>query len=102
MVGLGVVLLVLAAVAVLIGLVFYGNGVGTVPDEPMRDTAATRRGLSRIDWSDLFATMKTSAKVAAHPETERRQRLVSMGAFLVMVGLILVVLAIVSFLTAML
>jgi hypothetical protein len=101
-VGLGVVLLVLAAVAVLVGLVFYGNGVGTVPDEPMRDTGATRRGVSRISWSDLFATMKTSVKGATNSDADRRQRSASMGAFLVLVGLILVVLAVVLFIVAML
>lgn len=101
MVVLGVLLLILAAVAVVVGLVFYGNGVGTVPDEPMRDTGATRRGVSRIAWSELFATMKTSVKGATRSD-DRNQRSASMGAFLVMVGLILVVLAIVSFLTAML
>uniref|UniRef100_A0A5Q5CLE2 Uncharacterized protein n=1 Tax=Mycobacterium sp. (strain JLS) TaxID=164757 RepID=A0A5Q5CLE2_MYCSJ len=101
MVVLGVLLLILAAVAVMVGLVFYGNGMGTVPDEPMRDTGATRRGVSRIAWSELFGTMKTSVKGATRSD-DRRQRAASMGAFLVMVGLILVVLAVVSFLTAML
>lgn len=101
MVVLGVLLLILAAVAVVVGLVFYGNGMGTVPDEPMRDTGATRRGVSRIAWPELFATMKTSVKGATRSD-DRNQRSASMGAFLVMVGLILVVLAIVSFLTAML
>jgi hypothetical protein len=98
MVVLGVVLLVLAAVAVLVGLVFYGNGAGTVPDRPMRDATATRRGLSRISWPDLFATMKTSVKGAAARDADRRQA--SMGAFLVLAGLILVVLAILSFIVA--
>lgn len=101
MVVLGVLLLILAAVAVVVGLVFYGNGVGTVPDEPMRDTGATRRGVSRIAWSELFGTMKTSVKGATRSD-DRHQRSASLGAFLVLVGLILVVLAIVSFLTAML
>ena len=45
--------------------------------------------------------MKTSVKGATRSD-DRRQRAASMGAFLVMVGLILVVLAVVSFLTAML
>lgn len=31
MVGLGVALLILAVVAVVLGLVFYGNGVGPAP-----------------------------------------------------------------------
>lgn len=101
MMGLGVVLLVLAAVAVVIGLVFFGNAAGTVPDRPMRDATATRRGLSRIDWSDLFATMKTSVKGATDGGADRRQRLASMGAFLVLTGLILVVLAILTFIVAM-
>ncbi|TFV60987.1 hypothetical protein E4P42_02025 [Mycobacterium sp. PS03-16] len=99
MVGLGVALLVLAAVAVVVGLVLYGNGVGTVPDRPLQDGTATRRGLSRISWSELFATMKTSPK-RARSDAERPQRMASTGAFLVLAGLILVVLAIVSFITA--
>ncbi len=102
MVGLGVVLLMLAVVAVLVGLLIYGNSVGTVPDEPMRDASATRRGVSRIGWSGLFATMKTSVKGATDSNADRPQRSASMGAFLVLVGLILGVLAIVSFLAAML
>ena len=101
MAGLGVVLLVSAALAVLIGLVFYGNGAGTVPDRPMRDATATRRGVSRIAWSDLFATMKTSVKHATNGDADRRQRAASMGAFLVLTGLILVVLAILTFIVAM-
>nr|CRL76274.1 hypothetical protein CPGR_03910 [Mycolicibacterium malmesburyense] len=101
MVGLGVALLVLAVVAILTGLVFYGNGAGTVPDHPMRDTTATRRGLSRIDWSALFKTMKTSVKGAADGDADRRRRMASLGAFLVLAGLILVVLAILAFIVAM-
>ncbi|OBB37294.1 hypothetical protein [Mycobacterium sp. 852002-51961_SCH5331710] len=101
MVGLGVALLVLAAVAILTGLVFYGNGAGTVPDRPMRDTTATRRGLSRIDWSALFSTMKTSVKGATDGDADRRQRMASLGAFFVLAGLILVVLAILAFIVAM-
>ncbi len=102
MVGLGVVLLVLAAVAALVGLVFYGNGIGAVPDRPMRDTTATRRGLSRISSTDLFATMRTSVKGATDADGERPRRLASLGAFLVMAGLILAGLAILSFLAALL
>lgn len=101
MVGLGVVLLVLAVVAVLIGLVLFGNGAGAVPDRPMGDTTATRRGLSRIVWSDLFATMKTSVKGAVSSEAGQAQRKASLGAFIVLAGLILVVLAILSFLAAL-
>ena len=101
MVGLGVVLLILAAVAVLTGLVFYGNGAGTVPDRPMRDVTATRRGLSRIDWSALGTTMKTSVKGATKGDAARGQRMASFGAFLVLAGLILVVLAVVAFIVAM-
>lgn len=67
----------------------------------MRDVTATRRGLSRIDWSDLFATMKTSVRGAADGDADRRQRLASMGAFLVLTGLISVVLAILAFVVAM-
>ncbi|BBY14514.1 hypothetical protein [Mycolicibacterium litorale] len=100
MAGLGVVLLVLAAVAVLVGLVFYGAGVGTVPEQPMRDATATRRGVSRIAWSNLFASMKTSVKDATRSDADKGQRRASMGAFLVLVGLILVVLAILSFIVA--
>lgn len=101
MVGLGVALLVLAAVAILAGLVCYGNGAGTVPDQPMRDTTATRRGLSRIDWSALFTTMKTSVKGATDGDAERRRRMASLGAFFVLAGWILVVLAILAFIVAM-
>lgn len=102
MVGLGVVLLVLAAVSVVVGLMFYGNGAGTVPDQPMQDTAATRRGISQIAWSDLFSTMKTSVKGATRSDADEQQKRASMGAFLVLVGLILVVLAVIFFITAML
>lgn len=101
MVGLGVALLVLAAVVIVVGLVLYGNGAGTVPDRPMRDAAATRRGLSRIAWSDLTATMKTSVKGAASSDADQDHRKASMGAFVVLVGLILVVLAMLAFLAAL-
>jgi hypothetical protein len=102
MVGLGVVLLVLAVVAVVVGLAFYGNGKGEVPEQPMRDTAATRRGISRISWPKLFASMKTSVKDATRSEADEDQRRTAMGAFLVLVGVILVVLAILFFIAAML
>lgn len=101
MVGLGVVLLVAAAVAVVVGLLFYGGGAGTVPDQPLRDSTATRRGLSRIAWPELFATMKTSVRTAVKSD-DKRQRQASMGAFLVLVGLILVVVAVLCFIAALL
>ncbi|MGE2731440.1 hypothetical protein ACQI4F_18345 [Mycolicibacterium vaccae] len=82
-----------------IGLVLYGNAAGTVPDRPMRDGTATRRGLSRISWSDLFATMKTSVKVAVTSDAEQ-QRKAALGAFVVLAGLILVVFALLAFLAA--
>jgi hypothetical protein len=101
MVGLGVLLLVLAGVSVVVGLVLYGTGVGTVPDEPMRDATATRRGVSRIRLPELFATMKTSVRSATRSDADKAQRQASMGAFLVLVGLILVVLAVLLFITSM-
>ncbi|MGE2833906.1 hypothetical protein [Mycobacterium sp. SMC-4] len=100
MVVLGVALLVLAAAAIVIGLVMYGNGAGTVPERPMRDATATRRGLSRVAWSDLFATMKTSVRGAASSDADPEHRKASMGAFIVLAGLILVVLAILAFIAA--
>ncbi|KMO79122.1 MULTISPECIES: hypothetical protein [Mycolicibacterium] len=101
MVVLGVVLLVLAVVAVLAGLLFFGNARGTVPDRPGQDVTATRRGLSRINRSDLFATMRTSVKGAANSDAEQDKRTASLGGFLVLTGLVLVILAIVAFVVAM-
>lgn len=100
MVVLGVALLLLAALVIVIGLVLYGNGAGTVPDRPMRDATATRRGLSRVAWSQLFATMKTSVRGAASSDADPDHRKASMGAFVVLTGLILVFLAILAFVAA--
>jgi hypothetical protein len=92
----GVVLLILAGAVIVFGLVLYGNGVGAVPDEPAREPAATRRGLSRISWKDLFARMKTSVRDMTNDEAGRDQKLTATGAFSVMVGLILVVIALLA------
>lgn len=100
MVGFGVAVLVLAAAVIAIGLVLYGNGAGSVPDRPLRDTTAARRGLGRIAWSDLFSTMKTSVRVAASSDADQADRKAAMGAFLVLAGLILVVFALLAFLAA--
>ncbi|BBY42986.1 hypothetical protein H7J70_14480 [Mycolicibacterium celeriflavum] len=102
MIAIAVVLLILAAVMTVFGLVLYGNGVGQVPDEPGREPAATRKGLARISWKDLFARMKTSIKEMLNDEASRAQQLTATGAFFVMVGLIVVVLALLAIIAAML
>jgi hypothetical protein len=98
MVTLGVILLIVAAVAIVLGLVLYGNGVGEVPDDIGRNAAATRRGVASVSWKDLFARMKTSVKGMTDPEAGRDQKLTATGAFCVLVGLILVVLAVLALL----
>lgn len=91
----------MAAVVIAFGVVLYGNGVGAVPDEPVREPAATREGMRRISWGDLGARMKTSVKDLTDHEADRAQRLSASGAFLVLVGLALVVLAVIAFIVAM-
>ena len=97
---LGVVLLILAALGIVFGLVLYGNGVGVVPDDVGREPAATRKGLSRISWKDLFAQMKRSTTGMTDAQASRDQRLTATGALCVLVGLILLVLALLAFITA--
>lgn len=100
MIALAVLLLILAVVVVVFGLVLYGNGVGAVPDEPAREPRATRQGLTRISWRDLFARMKTSIKDLTTAEASRTQRLTAAGAFCVMVGLTMVAIALLAFIVA--
>jgi hypothetical protein len=92
----GMILLILAGAVIVFGLVLYGNGVGAVPDEPAREPAATRQGLSQISWKDLFARMKMSIKDMTNDEVGRDRKLTATGAFCVMVGLILVVIALLA------
>ncbi|OBK70306.1 hypothetical protein [Mycobacterium sp. 1274761.0] len=101
MITFAVVLLVLAVVLVGLGLVLYGNGVGTVPDDVGREPVATRRGLTRISWKDLFTRMRTSIRGMTDEEAGRKDKLTAMGAFLVMVGLIVIVLALLAFIAAL-
>ncbi|ULE35411.1 hypothetical protein [Mycobacterium sp. IDR2000157661] len=102
MTAFAVVLLIVAAVTIVLGLVLYGNGVGAVPDEPLRERAATRQGLSRISWKDLFSQMKTSIKTITDADASRTQRLAATGAFCVMIGLIVVAIAVLAFVAALL
>lgn len=100
MIALGIVLLILAAAAIVFGVIVYGNGAGLVPDEPGRDTAATRKGVSKISMSGVFGRMKTSVRDMFDEQAGRDQRLMGTGAFAVLVGLVLVVLALLAFLAA--
>ncbi|KUH66840.1 hypothetical protein AU184_10580 [Mycolicibacterium novocastrense] len=101
MIAIAVVLLMSAAVFIVFGVVLYGNGVGTVPDEPGREPAATREGLGRISWRELFARMKTSVKDMLNDDAQRPEKLTATGAFCVLVGLVILILALLSFVAAM-
>jgi hypothetical protein len=101
MIAFAVVLLLLAVVMIVLGLVLYGNGVGAVPDDVGHEPAATRRGLTRISWKELFAGMKTSIGRMADGEASRDQKLTATGSFCVMVGLIVVAIALVAFIAAL-
>ena len=96
MVALAVVLLISAVVMIVLGLILYGNGVGAVPDDVGRDPVAARRGVTRISWSELFARMRTSTRGMTDKEAGREQKLTALGSFLVMVGLIVLVLAVLA------
>lgn len=96
-----VVLLVVAVVMVVLGLILYGNGVGAVPDDVGRDPVAARRGVTRISWRDLFTRMKTSLRGMTDAEAGRDQRLTATGAFLVLAGIVVVVLAVLAFIAAL-
>jgi hypothetical protein len=95
------VMLILSAVEIVLGLFLYGNSGGEIPDRPHREPAAARKGLSRIPWKDLFASMKPSIKTMTNREASRTQRLAATGAFSVMVGLIVGAIALVAFIIAL-
>ena len=101
MVAFAMVLLVVAVVVIVLGLVVYGNGVGEVPDDVGRDVSATRRGVGQISRKELFARMKTSFRGMTDAEASRNQRLAATGAFCVLFGLILGVLAVLAFIAAL-
>lgn len=101
MIVFAVVLLILAAVVIVFGLVLYGNGAGAVPDDLGREPAATRQGLSRISWKDLFGRMKTSINGMTNSEASRADKLTATGAFSVMVGLIVLAIALLAFIAAL-
>ncbi len=100
MIAFAVVLLILAVVVIVLGLILYGNGVGAVPDDVGRDPVATRRGLTRISWKDLFARMKTSVRVMTRADAKRDERLTGTGAFFVLVGLVLIVIGLLALIAA--
>jgi hypothetical protein len=101
MITLAVVLLISAVVVIVLGLILYGNGVGAVPDDVGRDPVATRRGLTRISWNELFSRMRTSVRGMTDDEASRDQKLASTGSFLVMVGLIVIVFAVLTLIAAL-
>jgi hypothetical protein len=98
MLAFAVILLIVAAFVIVFGLILYGNGVGAVPDEVGRHPAATRQGLARISWGDLFARMKTC--ISGMTDENRAQKLTATGAFCVLLGLVLVLLAVLAFVAA--
>ncbi len=100
MIAFAVVLAVLAIVVIVFGLILYGNGVGAVPDDVGRDPVATRRGMTRISWRDLFARAKTCVRVMTDAEADRRDRLTATGSFCVLVGLVLIAVAVLALIAA--
>jgi hypothetical protein len=96
MITLAVVLGISAVVMIMLGLILYGNGVGAVPDDVGREPAAARRGLTRVSWNELFGRMRTSIRGMTDGEASRDQKLTAIGSFLVMVGLIVAVLAVLA------
>ena len=100
MIAFAVVLLVGAGVMIALGLILYGNGVGAVPDDVGRDPVAARRGVTGISPKQLFARMKTSLRGMTDAEAGRQQRLTATGAFFVLVGLAVLVIAILAFVAA--
>src|SRR5689334_1789534 len=101
MIVFAVILLIVAAVVIGFGLVIYGNGVGTVPDDVGHEPAATRQGVARISWRDLFGRMKTSVKGMTAEDISREEKLTATGAFCVMVGLVCVVVAVLAIIVAL-
>jgi len=81
---------------IVLGLILYGNGVGAVPDDVGREPVAARRGVTRISWGELFARMRTSTRGMTDKDAGREQKLTALGSFLVMVGLIVLVLAVLA------
>ena len=96
MIVFAVVLLIVAAVLLVFGLVIYGNGVGTVPDDVGHEPAATRQGVARISWKDLFGRMRTSVRGMTTEGVSREEKLTATGAFCVMVGLVAVIVAVLA------
>lgn len=101
MIAFAVVLLVAAVVMIALGLILYGNGVGTVPDDVGGDPVATRRGLRRIPWKELFARMRTSVRGMTDAEASRDQKLTAAGSFFVLIGLVVAVIAVAAFIAAL-
>src|SRR5690349_19623081 len=101
MIAFAVVLLIAAVAMIALGLILYGNGAGTVPDDVGGDPVATRRGLTRISWKELFARMRTSVSGMTDSEASREQKLTATGSFFVMIGLVVAVIAIAAFIAAL-
>jgi hypothetical protein len=98
---IAVILFVVGVVAVGLGVILFANGVKVSPDgrtEPER----VKSGLGQIPWGELFRLMPRSMNLAGNEDRGRTERLKGGGAFCVLIGIVMLVLAILALIAALL
>lgn len=102
MLWLAVVCIILGAVLFVGGLGLYTNGAGVAPvNRTSDDPTGFKRATSRLEWGDLFRRMPRVARVMMNEQAERSEKLMSLGSLCVLVGLIAWLIALLSFITAL-
>ena len=95
MVVFAVILAVIGVVLILGGAVLYANGVGVNPEggtEPER----VKQGFAQVPYRDMFGLMPRSVRVVTDGDASRGDRLKASGAFLALVGIVVLFLAVLA------
>ncbi|MFZ0832231.1 MAG: hypothetical protein WAM92_03945 [Mycobacterium sp.] len=101
MAALAVILAVVAVVVIVTGVVLYANASGI---EPAGHTEGqrVRRGFAQVPYRDMVGLMPRSAKVVTDADAGRRDRLMAAGAFVGLVGIVVLCLAVLAAIGALL
>jgi hypothetical protein len=97
---LAVILAVIAVGLIVSGIIYFANAAGVNP-EGSTEGERVKRGFARVPYRDLWGLMPRSAKVITDSEAGRRDREMAGGAFAVLVGIIVIILAVLAAIAAM-
>jgi hypothetical protein len=78
---------VLGAIMFAVGLVVYTRGAGVAPAKRTTgDPTGFKRAASRLEWADLFRRMLRIIPLLLKEQTERSERMMTVGALCVLVS----------------